>query len=56
MMVRAESPVQKSLACDIAAILEEKDPLTDDTSADYACASACSGRRGDSTDSADGRA
>lgn len=34
MMVRAESPVQKSLACDIAAILEEKDPLTDDTSAD----------------------
>lgn len=34
MMVRAESPAQKSLACDIAAILEEKDPLTDDTSAD----------------------
>ena len=34
MMVRAESPAQKSLACDIAAILEEKDPLTDATSAD----------------------
>ncbi len=34
MIIHAQSPAQQSLACDIAALLEEKDPLTDEPSAD----------------------
>jgi ATP-dependent helicase HrpB len=36
MLVRAETPVLKALACDIAALLEEKDPLAGTASGDLA--------------------
>ncbi len=35
MMLRAESPAQKALAADIAALLEEKDPLSDTADVDF---------------------
>lgn len=34
MMLEADTPARKSLACDIAALLEEKDPMADNGSAD----------------------